>query len=349
MNKTRMIGKPSSRGCNPDSDRRRYKRQTKSPVASNSISRYFNDVEGRILVGRVSKLVMLELIRLKNRMGKLSSLQKRRYKGRSMFEGIGSTKSGRSKCGAWYTMFQHWSDSTRHHEWMDHPLVSPGGTEEKGTANIITYFGKHLIKEILRRNISIAKSEEGTQGIHSNGKNTEEEGIHILRPGLIITLESFPQIPHCDFVSSVSGSMNTQEGVWVLHLPLCVEGAQLNVWGTPLGGKRKGSPLKVFIPFGSYILLRGDVTHGGCFGRTGNVRFHMVLYPIGSKVNGSRLEFDHSIPEAGLAHNIELKNELTVNSLDEDNEYVENLLHYAKCEFTGASCIESQSLDNLQW
>ena len=36
-------------------------------------------------------------------------------------------------------------------------------------------------------------------------------------------------------------------------------------------------PRKIFIPFGTYLLIRSDVVHSGLCGSSGNLRFHMVF------------------------------------------------------------------------
>jgi hypothetical protein len=43
------------------------------------------------------------------------------------------------------------------------------------------------------------------------------------------------------------------------------------------------------VPFGSGLLLRGDVYHAGCYGTTGNIRFHAHLTPEDCTVDGREL------------------------------------------------------------
>ena len=37
------------------------------------------------------------------------------------------------------------------------------------------------------------------------------------------------------------------------------------------------TPLRVFIPFGLFLVMKGTVMHSGSYGNTGNMRFHMVM------------------------------------------------------------------------
>jgi hypothetical protein len=64
---------------------------------------------------------------------------------------------------------------------------------------------------------------------------------------------------------------------FILHHPLCEEGATLQIWFP--NSNNKYSPVFMHIPFGTALLLRGDVYHAGCYGTKGNIRFHANLTP----------------------------------------------------------------------
>jgi hypothetical protein len=74
---------------------------------------------------------------------------------------------------------------------------------------------------------------------------------------------------------------------FILHHPLCEEGSTLQVWLPNKMGSY--SPTFVHIPFGSAMILRGDVYHAGCYGSRGNIRFHAHLTPIISTGDGREL------------------------------------------------------------
>lgn len=91
--------------------------------------------------------------------------------------------------------------------------------------------------------------------------------------GLVCTIWPYVQVPHQDF-----DRRGAARGV-ILHLPLCEEGAYIYVWKS----KRNQTPKEyqlLYIPFGSMLVLDGDVWHGGIVGSPGNVRFHAAILPI---------------------------------------------------------------------
>lgn len=313
-----------------EAKKRRIQRQTTAPIAPLKLLSNFNGLEGKILAGRVPKTIMIELIRMKNRIGSISSIRNKKHNGRTMFNGIGSTRTVTGNCGAIYTMFQHWTESTTNDEWKNHPLLHMGYKGDETSSRAIESFGKYLIELLSRRANSYVKPQY----------------TYCYRPGIIITLESFHQTPHRDFhITNCRKDENLS--IWILHLPLCREGLELNVWENMNKTDKKGSPIKVFVPFGTYLLLRGDVTHGGCFGERGNTRFHMAMLPIETTSEGSRLDFDSTVPTKGLAHNVEEGKERVIDALIADLQYIDDLVAYGSCETTGFQLIYTEMLGNI--
>jgi hypothetical protein len=124
-----------------------------------------------------------------------------------------------------------------------------------------------------------------------------------LQPGLLcnnptITKEHGYQPPHWDFIGW--SKIKAEDMPWVVHIPLCSEGMMLHVWPTERdeGTHNKttervkmGKPLLVHVGFGDALVLRADVCHGGCFGSTGNMRFHMVLRKENCALASDKLQF----------------------------------------------------------
>ena len=65
--------------------------------------------------------------------------------------------------------------------------------------------------------------------------------------------------------------------LYILHLPLCEEGLYLNIWENP--DDDSVPPLRIYVPFGAFLVLRMDVVHGGVFGSSGNVHLHIAFRP----------------------------------------------------------------------
>jgi hypothetical protein len=74
---------------------------------------------------------------------------------------------------------------------------------------------------------------------------------------------------------------------FILHHPLCEEGSTLQLWLPNKNGTN--SPQFMHIPFGTALLLRGDVYHAGCYGSTGNIRFHAHFTPQECTADGREL------------------------------------------------------------
>ena len=62
---------------------------------------------------------------------------------------------------------------------------------------------------------------------------------------------------------------------YIIHQPLCVYDPWIDVWER--GDISNGNKEMVHIPFGSLLVLRSDVWHGGVVGGKGNLTFHAVI------------------------------------------------------------------------
>ena len=102
---------------------------------------------------------------------------------------------------------------------------------------------------------------------------------------LIETEKAGHQAPHVDD----KGCFEKEEHFkpYILHHPLCEEGSSLQIW-LP-NNKGSHSPTLVHIPFGTALILRGDVYHAGSYGNPGNLRFHAHLSPVQSTADGREL------------------------------------------------------------
>jgi hypothetical protein len=93
------------------------------------------------------------------------------------------------------------------------------------------------------------------------------------------------QAPHIDDKGCLEKEVHFRP--FILHHPLCEEGSSLQIW-LP-NNKGSHSPTLIHIPFGTALLLRGDVYHAGSYGSTGNLRFHAHLTPHRCTADGREL------------------------------------------------------------
>ena len=102
------------------------------------------------------------------------------------------------------------------------------------------------------------------------------EGKYLADPGAVLTVKPFAQPPHRD-MQGFDRKDDWQQSYFpfILHLPLCEEGMFLNVWHMP--HDESVAPYQLHIPFGTFVLLRVDVVHGGVLGSPGNVRLHVAF------------------------------------------------------------------------
>ena len=94
--------------------------------------------------------------------------------------------------------------------------------------------------------------------------------IHSGKIGLVLTTREYAQVPHLGIYR-----LNEKENrSWIYHSPLCREGSWIYIWKNGTGCKDK---VLVRINFGSILILREDVWHGGLIGGVGNVRLHGAI------------------------------------------------------------------------
>ena len=97
-------------------------------------------------------------------------------------------------------------------------------------------------------------------------------------PSSIVTTKAADQPIHVDFTTLYEDEFDAP---WVLHAPLCEEGAWLNVVtrykSLDENEPTEITPLRIFIPFGLFLVMKGAVMHSGTYGSNGNMRFHMVM------------------------------------------------------------------------
>ena len=87
-------------------------------------------------------------------------------------------------------------------------------------------------------------------------------------PGILWTEKAYHQQPHLDRDENMVAL--SQQSL-IVHLPLTVEGMLLCVWN------QMQSPKMLHTPFGCYSVFKNRQVHAGCYGKKGNVRFHIVI------------------------------------------------------------------------
>lgn len=115
-------------------------------------------------------------------------------------------------------------------------------------------------------------------------------------PGFVMTQKPFVQGPHRDYPGynelyhnnpETDGSIPNLDKIetrflpWVLHLPLVEEGMELNYWPHD---RKAEPPLRIHIPFGTYLMMRVDAVHGGILGNAGNIRLHIAYSPLAKAI-----------------------------------------------------------------
>ena len=143
--------------------------------------------------------------------------------------------------------------------------------------------------------------------------------------GLVCTIRPYVQVPHQDF------NRGTEARGAIVHLPLCDEGAYLYVWKS----KRNQTPKEhqlLHIPFGSMLVLDGDVWHGGIVGSPGNVRFHAAILPIVDTTVSDQLVYRPGCKQ--WYRDIKFEPLLAINVLPEDHwEEIKKIILYIKHTF----------------
>jgi hypothetical protein len=137
------------------------------------------------------------------------------------------------------------------------------------------------------------------------------------------------QAPHLDD----KGCLDKEEKnrPFILHHPLCEEGSTLQIW-LP-NNKGTNSPSFVHIPFGTAMVLRGDVLHAGSYGTKGNIRFHAHLAPQMGTAEGKELGIvnkhcDERLRESDIA--ADLVNDLMLKKNKEHSKFTSKYIKRMK-------------------
>ena len=112
--------------------------------------------------------------------------------------------------------------------------------------------------------------------------------------GYVVMYEDYIQSPHLDINSSNLYS-------FIIHVPLCIEGSWIYVWERGDGFSVNRD--MVHIPFGSMLVLRSDVWHGGIVGGKGNLRFHAAIMARDDLTSDDQLVYNCSPAVAKKKYN----------------------------------------------
>ena len=85
-------------------------------------------------------------------------------------------------------------------------------------------------------------------------------------PEIVVTNFADKQNPHFDLPKP------QRKQSYMIHISMQREGSFLSIFDEDTMSHRF-----VYVPFGTYLALRGDVWHSGFFGRRGNLRLHLVI------------------------------------------------------------------------
>ena len=210
----------------------------------------------------------------------------------------------------YYTQL-HWkrgtgnASHTNESDWQDNPLLDP-------TAS--------LLLDAYMTSLSTAISS-----------STQWNVKYKTLCGLIETGKAGHQSPHVDDKGCVEKEEHLRP--FILHHPLCEEGSSLQIW-LP-NNKGTHSPTLLHVPFGTALLLRGDVYHAGCYGTTGNLRFHACFTPLQGSAEGRELGImnidsnerlrETDLPAAEVNHILLQKNKLQCKFTD---KYLKRMKQY---------------------
>jgi hypothetical protein len=154
------------------------------------------------------------------------------------------------------------------------------------------------------------------------------------------------QAPHLDD----KGCLEKEEKYrpFILHHPLCEEGSTLQIWFP--NNKGTNSPSFVHIPFGTALVLRGDVLHAGSYGKKGNIRFHAHLAPPMGTAEGKELGIvnkhcDERLRESDIA--ADLVNEIMLEQNKDHSKFTSKYIKRMKQVLSSPSFWDQQPEKNV--
>ena len=105
---------------------------------------------------------------------------------------------------------------------------------------------------------------------------------YVDKVGTVLTVDDYIQIPHLD------ANVKSMDRSWIYHAPLCHSGSYIYVWKSGNGDMERKL---IKIPFGSCLILRDDVWHGGIVGGKGNIRLHGGVFEAGDAASTNHLVY----------------------------------------------------------
>ena len=150
--------------------------------------------------------------------------------------------------------------------------ISDGSNWKKARNRVLADSTKELIDKFACEIVRRIWGEE-----FANRTDEEIAQEFMINPGIITTVEAYPQLAHIDYDRAEYG--NTM----IVHAPLCDKGMVLQLWpkDSKIAGEEGSSSFItgkfLYVPFGAFLALPVEVFHGGCFGFCGNMRFHMAI------------------------------------------------------------------------
>ena len=109
----------------------------------------------------------------------------------------------------------------------------------------------------------------------------------------------------------------------MLHMPLVDKGMRLKV--IEMDGDVL-CPVNLHVPFRNLVLTRADVLHGGCFGPSGNARYHCVISKSASYPNKLATMKSMRNVDLGINNLEEIFPETQTKLCEEDPDFVASVL-----------------------
>ena len=106
---------------------------------------------------------------------------------------------------------------------------------------------------------------------------------YVEKIAILMTYKDYVQTPHLEINHFICYS-------YIIHVPLCVSGSWMYVWER--GDGWNGNKEMVHIPFGSLLVLRNDIWHGGVVGGKGNLTFHAAIIHKNDMTSTEQLVYD---------------------------------------------------------